>query len=92
MPHAVSVKDNEAKANIFSVPTGTVIPVVYGKKKNVQVSICRQAVAGIDQCLAYFPGIAAPVKITGRREKDNLIIDTDLLRGCAMLFFKAPGN
>lgn len=87
-PHVVSVKNNAAKANIFSTPDGYLIPVVYGKQQKIQVSILLPVIPEKFKCLVYYPGIEKPVEIAYMKEKDKIIVDMDLVRGCGMLLLK----
>ncbi len=87
-PHVVSVKNNAAKANVFSTPDGFLIPVVYGKQQSIQVSILLLVIPERFECLAYYPGMGKPVEITYVKENDKIIVDMDLIRGCGMLLLK----
>lgn len=89
-PHAVSVKDNAAKANIFAVPEGLSIPVVFAQKgiTKVEVTLRNADRKNLVSCLAYHPGKEKAVQLTFKREKNNIIIDVPVERGCAMVLVK----
>lgn len=84
----VSVKNDAAKANIFSVPEGYLIPVVYGKEKKVQLSIRPPAIFDNMKCLVYYPGSNAPLELDFQENGDLIIINVDLNRGCGMVVLK----
>ena len=42
LPHVIEVADQKARANLFSVPGGYVMPVIFGgKEKSVEVTLNR---------------------------------------------------
>ena len=86
--HVISVKNNAAKANVFSTPGGYLFPLVYGKQQKIQVSILLPVTPGKFKCLAYYPGMEKPIEITYTKEKDKIIVDMDLVRGCSMLLLQ----
>ncbi len=87
-PHVVSVKNNAAKANVFSTPEGYLIPVVYGKQQKIEVSIHLPVTPEKMKCLIYYPGIEKPIEMVYLKENDKIIVDLDLVRGCGMVLLK----
>ena len=88
-PHAVTVAENSAKANLFSVADGYVVPVTFGEKSET----CRielrhlQKQSGNDSfhAMIIHPGKTEwqPIELT---EKNGVVaLDVPLERGCAML-------
>ena len=66
LPHAVEVADQKARANLFAVPGGYVMPVVFGgKAKSVEVVL---------RGLPRLPGQAASAsKHSSRRKSDGAL-------------------
>ncbi len=91
-PHVVSVKNNDAKANVYSTPAGYLIPVVYGKQDKVQVSLQLPGNPENLKCLVFYPGQNTPTEISYKKEEDKIVVNMDLVRGCAMLLFKTTGS
>ena len=84
--HAVSVEDNLAKTNIFKIPGGYSIPVVYGEESRVRVKIAN--IEGLNSqttCVAYHPGKETPVELQLLKTGKTWYIDVPLVRGCAMI-------
>lgn len=86
-PHACSVDNGGAKANVFQVPAGYAVPVVFGgKKKSVRVVLRGLDGMGINaDCLALHPGRENGVPVTLTKRGADLILDVPLVRGCAMV-------
>ncbi|MHC4645897.1 MAG: hypothetical protein ACYTBJ_10355 [Planctomycetota bacterium] len=93
-PYAVSVPQGNAKANIFEVPGGFVVPVVYaGDASNVKVVLRNKKV--VKETLpvyAIHPGTDQPAVVRTSKDADSLILDVPVKRGCAMvtLFTDSP--
>jgi hypothetical protein len=86
-PYAVSVPQGNAKANIFEVPGGFVVPVVYaGDARNVKVILRSKRVVN-DKLAVYaiHPGTDKPAAVRAFKGRDNLILDVPGKRGCAMV-------
>jgi hypothetical protein len=84
--HAVSVEKNLAKANIFKIPEGYSIPVVYGESDQVRVKITNlKDLSKKTVCSAYYPGKETPVEIKMLKSGKNWFIDVPLERGCVMI-------
>lgn len=89
-PHAVEVAGGSARANLFEVPGGYVIPLVFGGG-NARVRIGgvgRQATGWRAEFL--HPGETEWKPVRVRRERGALAADVPLRRGCAMLRLR-PG-
>ena len=85
-PHAVSVDNNLAKVNIFKIPDGYSIPVVYGESAKVRVVIAN--IEGLNRqtkCTAYYPGKETPVGLKMSKSGNVWYVDVPLERGCAMV-------
>ena len=85
-PHAVSAENYLAKVNMFQIPDGYSIPVVYGKSEKVCVKIAN--VGGLNKktiCTAYHPGKETPIELTMSKKGNFWYVDVPLERGCAML-------
>lgn len=89
-PHAISVKDNAAKVNIFTVPQGYAIPVVYAKPgiKTANITFQNTSGKGISSCMVYLPGKEEPVRVKFKRSKTSITMDVPLERGGAMVLVK----
>jgi len=87
-PHPVSVKNNLARANIFSTPEGFIVPVVYGKQRSIQVSVQTPGLAEKLKCLVFYPGVKKPVEINYKKDRGAIVVDMELIRGCGMLLLK----
>ena len=85
-PHAVSVENNLAKANIFKIPEGYSVPVVYGETDKVCVKIANiEELSKQTTCTAYYPGKETPVELKLSKTGNVWSVDVPLERGCAML-------
>ena len=86
-PHVVSVPKGNAKANIFEVPGGFIVPVVYaGDAKNVKVVLRSDKVVGKKFTIqALHPGVKKPAVVGATKKGDSLILDVPVKRGCAMV-------
>jgi hypothetical protein len=89
-PHVVSVKDGVAKANVFKVPKGYVIPVVYGgDASTAQVSLHGLNIKkGKSKIVAYYPGKKNPVPIKATNNTNKLTLTVPLHRSCAVVLVK----
>lgn len=88
-PHVVEVPGNEAKANLFSVPGGYVVPVTFGgnlSEANVVLrglpKLSGQSSFRIE---ALHPGRSDWVPVVSVDKGDALILRVPLRRGCAMV-------
>ena len=85
-PHAVSVENNLAKVNMFKIPEGYSIPVVYGEADKVRLKIAN--IKGLSKrttCAAYYPGKEIPVELKLSKKENAWYVDVPLERGCTML-------
>lgn len=87
--HAVTVKEDAAKANIFKTPDGYTIPVVYGNSDYVEIQIRHlDDIHSLTSCNIYHPGKDAPIKKDITFNGDHITIEVPLHRNCAMLEIK----
>ncbi|MCE5204979.1 MAG: hypothetical protein LLF80_02585 [Porphyromonadaceae bacterium] len=85
-PHVVSVVNKLAKVNMFKIPDGYSIPVVYGESDKVGVKIGN--IKGVNNrtvCTVYYPGKETPARLKILKEKNGWYVDVPLERGCGML-------
>lgn len=88
-PHAIEV-EGSAKASLFEVPGGYVVPVVFGGKTESVRLIVRKPSAlkkwpAIATAQAFHPGSDQPVTLIGVVRGDGLHLTVPLRRGCAMV-------
>ena len=88
-PHAIEVADNAAKANLFEVPGGYVVPVTFGGEASkvhvVLRHLKKQPGQSAFRAEAIHPGKTdwTPLKI---EDNDGVVaMDVPLERGCAMV-------
>ncbi len=94
-PHVISVKDNLAKANIFSIPKGFYIPVVYAEKGLSSVEVTFENVGGgkITSCVVYHPGKEEPTPVEFTVNKGKVTINVPVVRRCGVVVVnKRPYN
>ena len=86
-PHVIRVPDANAKANIFEVPDGYIIPVVYaGSAKNVEVVLRSMRLFSEKFVIhAIHPGAGEPSLVKSVRNRGSLTLDVPVKRGCAMV-------
>src|SRR5208337_3037455 len=82
LPHAISVKGDLAKANLFRVPDGYIVPVVMGASAtNVTVTISGipEIQAGKEvHCEILYPGETEWKACESNKGKDSIIIAVPL--------------
>lgn len=86
-PHCIEVVAGTAKANLFQVPGGWVVPVVFGGTDSIAV-VQIQNVPGMIQnlrCEVIQPGVSKPVGAAFSWKAGALEVRVPLYRGCAML-------
>ena len=86
-PHCVQVVDAKAKANLFAVPGGYVVPVVYGGK-NESVVVKLRNIPGLSaktRCQVSLPGTDKPQSVDASFGDGVLTAIVPLKRSCAML-------
>jgi len=85
-PHVIEVKDHLAKANIFKVPGGFIIPVVFGGEVSRAKVIIRNLPDTIESKIeAIHPGSEKWISVNACRTDKSIEIDVPLQRGCAMV-------
>jgi hypothetical protein len=89
LPHAISVKGEVAKANLFKVPDGYIIPVVMGglaPNATVTVSGIAEIQAGkAIHCELLYPGDAEWKACEFTKDGNSITVAVPLQRGCAMV-------
>ena len=88
-PHAVTVQDEAAKANVFAVPDGYVVPVTFGPGTDVAHAALRhlerQIGHGTLHAEVIHPGKTAWAPLNLTEQGDVITLDVPLERGCAMV-------
>jgi len=86
-PHCIKVENNQAKANLFEVPGGWVIPVTFGPPEGTVTVILSHVPGWVENLSAgvLYPGNISgdSVKITTRDNQVTMMVP--LHRGCAMV-------
>ncbi len=85
-PHCLEVGDGAAKANLFEVPGGYIVPVVFGADEST-VTLKIRNIPGLDsvKCQALYPGTDQPAALKSSYKDGGLEIKAPLKRGCAMV-------
>jgi hypothetical protein len=84
-PHVVEVAENKAKANVFSVPDGYVIPVTFGGNVPI-VQVTLRHLNEVDgQATVIHPGETDWAPLPLEIEGDEVVLNVPLTRGCAMV-------
>jgi hypothetical protein len=86
-PHAVSVDGAAAKANMFEVPGGYVIPVVFGgTRPSVKVRLSgRGDLSKLTTASVLHPGSDEWIPAAVTAQGADRILEVPLVRGCAMI-------
>ncbi|MBN1553276.1 MAG: hypothetical protein JXA11_00910 [Phycisphaerae bacterium] len=88
-PHVIEVKDNLAKANVFTVPDGLIIPVMFGGEcDRVEILLWNfRNVFPSQECNfdVILPGEDTWVSLDGRQTEEGILLDVPLRKGCAMV-------
>jgi hypothetical protein len=84
-PHVVEVMDNTAKANIFEVPGGYVVPVTFGGDATTARVILRYLDKNAGQATVIHPSETDWAQLPMETQGDRTILDVPLVRGCAMV-------
>ncbi|MFH1007487.1 MAG: hypothetical protein V1800_08300 [Candidatus Latescibacterota bacterium] len=86
-PHVIEVVGSNARANVFEVPEGCVMPVVYaGDARYVQLVLHGKTfLTERWRIRAFHPGMRRPMAIRSSRKDDRLVLDVPVKRGCAMV-------
>jgi len=87
-PHAVRVASGRAKANIFEVPGGYVVPVMFGEKTQDVVLAVRGVNPKIATAEAFYPGRANGAPLHVARTGTRFLMTVPLYRGCAMVLLR----
>ncbi len=94
-PHVLQVEGNGAKANLFEVAGGYVVPITFGEKaESVRVTVRKpSALKEWSRNLtvqAIHPGSDQPVVLEATVTGDLLGLTVPLRRGCAMVRISRP--
>jgi hypothetical protein len=88
-PHAIKVEGDAAKANIFAVPGGYVIPVTFGGAAGSAEIVLRDLPLGANRgdltCEVIHPGAQNWEPLDFTDDGAVLRIDVPLRRGCALV-------
>ena len=93
-PHCVEVAAGQARANLFAVPGGYAVPVVFGGR-NASVLIKLRNVAGLSAkttCRVLLPGATRLQTVVAEVHDQQLAVNVPLGRGCAMLEVRTAGQ
>jgi hypothetical protein len=88
-PGVLQVEGGQAKANVFAVPGGYVVPVTFGSARG-SVTIRLHGLDRIPGQQDFFietisPGRRDWTNLRARAEREDLILDVPLVRGCALV-------
>jgi len=82
----VIVEGGIAKANLFKVPDGYVVPVVFGEKDTATIRVAIPAMNNNLKVLVQYPGEKTTSTIKNEIIKNGeLFLTVQLKRGCAMI-------
>jgi len=85
-PHVVKVTSGNARANLFEVDSGYVVPVVFGgTAASATVEIGALPIAQPQAMEVLHPGTAAPVMIQPGIRDGKMVMEVPLVHGCAMV-------
>ncbi|KRF42979.1 hypothetical protein [Paenibacillus sp. Soil787] len=87
-PRPVSVVDNVAIANVFEVPGGYVVPVVFAKAETVRLVLRLPEFAMKDRYAVYeilHPGSDDTMPVHSERREGSLELEVAVRNGCAMV-------
>jgi hypothetical protein len=82
----VSVDDGSAKANLFKVTDGYVVPVVFGVTDSVTVRVAVPPSGKIQNIIVQYPGEERASPVSDAKDAGGrLVLSLPLKRGCAMV-------
>ncbi len=89
-PHVLQVEGKAAKANLFQIPGGWLIPVCFGGTNQSANVVVRNlsslsAQAQRFKCMVLHPGEDKPAPLNGVLRDSQLRLTVPLRRGCAMV-------
>lgn len=86
-PHCVEVSGGLAKANLFEVPGGWVLPVTFGPREGKVTVKLRHVprLSTVVSATALYPGSGASTPVGTRIRKGVVEVTVPLVRGCAMV-------
>ena len=89
-PHAFAIEGGTAKANLFEVPAGWLIPVILGQM-SARVILYPEKLGTrfrggkMPSCEALYPAETTWIPVPARLEAGRLVMDVPLHRGCAVI-------
>jgi hypothetical protein len=89
LPRAIRVEQGDAKANLFKVPGGYVVPVTFGGSA-ASATLTLQGIPEVAagkkfRCEVIHPGETEWRGCASRRKGSAVIFKVSLSRGCAMV-------
>jgi hypothetical protein len=85
-PDVIQVDGAGAKANLFAVPGGWVVPVVFGGGSSATITLRDPRFASATLTIeALHPGSSATFSLPARSQNGVLTLEVPLQRGCAMV-------
>jgi hypothetical protein len=82
----VTVDDGTAKANLFKVPDGYIVPVVFGEKDTAKIKVAVAFAGNYLKVTVQHPGERTASTIDNAKVIDGkLLLTVPLVRGCAMI-------
>jgi len=85
-PHVLKVTSGNARANLFEVDSGYVVPVVFGgTAASATVEIGALPITQPQAVEVLHPGAAAPTAITPLMQDGRMVLNVPLVNGCAMV-------
>ncbi len=97
LPDLLRTGDGGAKANLFQVPGGFVMPVIFaGDTPRISVTLPNPSrwlgSSKAPVCEAIHPGIRDRVPVAASSEGADLVLNVPLVRGCAMVCIKPSAD
>jgi hypothetical protein len=88
----VVVEGRTAKANLFKVPDGYIVPVVFGEKNTAVIRVVIPSMSHGIKVIVQHPGEITPLTINSGKIIDGaLVLTVPLKRGCAMVKIQTQG-
>jgi hypothetical protein len=86
LPDIIKVTSGNARANIFEVESGFVIPVVFGgTATSATVEVGALPVKRLHSIEVLHPGVAGGASIKPTPKADGMVLTVPLVNGCAMV-------
>ena len=82
----VVVEGGIAKANVFKVPDGYIVPVVFGETNTATIRVAIPITSNNLKVIVQHPGVKITSTINNEKVKNGeLVLTVPLKRGCAMV-------